>query len=146
MRNLVLFLVLALIPQEPPKPAPPCDLAKIEDALWCSKCKKAREKDQIVEEKCKVCQGPLDKLKVCVKEWIPRCGMHMAPHLDNCCKSKQCCKHEIVKVPVGFRCEGCGAFALEEAKIAHDPKEHPPKAVRSCEGSGSAPHGGEPIK
>jgi hypothetical protein len=37
-------------------------------------------------------------------------------------------------------------MAREEGKIVHDPKEHDKKAIRTCEASGTAPHGGEPIK
>jgi hypothetical protein len=129
------------------KAAIPCDVAAAEDAPWCSKCKKFREAAQLDGEKCKECATPTEKIKACVKKWIPRCGMHnQGPHLENCCKSKFCCKMETLKSPVGFRCAGCGAFAREEAAISHDPKPHEKKAVKACEASGTQPHGGEPIK
>ena len=63
----VLLLLCALAPlaaQEGEKKAagPACDLAKVEEALWCPKCKKAREKEQLDGDKCKVCQTPTEKL------------------------------------------------------------------------------------
>jgi hypothetical protein len=125
----------------------PCDLATIEDAIWCPKCKKPREKEQLDGDKCKDCQTPTEKLKVCVKKWIPRCGMHnQQPHLECCCKSKKCCIPEILKSPLVFKCQGCGQTAREEDKIVHDAKPHEKKVVRTCEASGTRPHGGEPIK
>ena len=96
MLPAVLLLLSALAPlgaQDADKKAagPPCDLAKVEEAIWCPKCKKAREKDQLDGDKCKVCQTPTEKLQVCVKSWIPRCGMHeQHPHAECCCKSKKC--------------------------------------------------------
>jgi hypothetical protein len=129
------------------KPGAPCDLATIEDVAWCFKCKKPREKEQLEGEKCKECQTPTEKIKVCVKKWIPRCGMHgQTPHLENCCKSKKCCVFETLRSPIVFKCEGCGQSARDEAKIAHDAKAHDKKIVKTCELSGTQPHGGEPIK
>ena len=129
------------------KPGAACDLATVEDVAWCLKCKKPREKEQLEGEKCKDCQTPTEKIKVCVKKWIPRCGMHgQTPHLENCCKSKKCCVFETLKSPLGFKCEGCGQTAREEGKIAHDAKAHEKKIVKACEASGTQPHGGEPIK
>jgi hypothetical protein len=129
------------------KPGPACDLATVEDAAWCAKCKKYREKEQLDGTKCKECQTETEKLKVCVKKWIPRCGMHgQTPHLENCCKSKKCCVMETLRSPIVYVCEGCGQAAREEAKIAHDAKTHEKKVVKSCELSGTPPHGGEPIK
>jgi hypothetical protein len=144
----VLALAASLAAQDAEKKAGlPCDVATVEDAVWCPKCKKPREAAQLDGEKCKECQTATEKIKVCVKKWIPRCGMHnQGPHLDCCCKSKFCCKPETQKSPLGFRCEGCGKFAREEAKIEHDAKAHEKKVVKSCEASGTQPHGGEPIK
>jgi hypothetical protein len=154
----VALLLLLAIPSTPlgaargeqegeKKPALSCDVAGVEDAAWCSKCRKFREAAQLDGEKCKECATPTEKIKACVKKWIPRCGMHnQGPHLENCCKSKFCCKMETVKSPAGFKCMECGAWAREEAKIAHDPKPHEKKAVKACEASGTQPHGGEPIK
>jgi hypothetical protein len=149
--KIALALLFALAPvaaqEGAKKPGPACDLATVEDAVWCSKCKKPREKEQLEGTKCKDCQTETEKLKVCVKKWIPRCGMHeQKPHLENCCKSKKCCVLEASKSPVVYVCEGCGQSAREEAKIAHDAKAHDKKSIRSCELSGTAPHGGEPIK
>jgi hypothetical protein len=139
--------LLAAVQEGERKPALPCDLAAVEDAAWCSKCKKFREGAQLDGEKCKECATPTEKIKACVKKWIPRCGMHnQGPHLENCCKSKFCCKLETLKARTGFKCVECGAFALEGATITHDPKPHEKKAVKACELSGTQPHGGEPIK
>ena len=155
MKTLAVAAVLVLssfgaapgLPQDAAKKGNPCDLATVEDAQWCPKCKKFREKEQLDGEKCKECQTATEKIKVCVKKWIPRCGMHnQGPHLECCCKSKFCCKPETLKSPLGFRCEGCGKFAREEAKIEHDAKAHDKKVVKACEASGTQPHGGEPIK
>jgi hypothetical protein len=146
----ILVLSVALpsaLPQEAAKKGIPCDLATVEEALWCAKCKKFREKEQLEGEKCKECQTPVDKIKVCVKKWIPSCGMHQqTPHLEPCCKSKMCCKLQTLKSALVFRCEGCGQSAREEKDIKHDAKSHEQKIVKSCEASGTQPHGGEPIK
>lgn len=139
--------LLPALPQEGAKKGSPCDAATIEDASWCPKCKKLREKEQLEGEKCKECQTPAEKVKACVKKWIPSCGMHnQTPHLEPCCKSKMCCKLQTVKSPVQFRCEGCGQSARDEKEIKHDAKNHDPKAVKTCEATGTQPHGGEPIK
>ena len=139
--------LLAAAQEGEKKASLPCDLAAVEDAAWCSKCRKFREGAQLDGEKCKECATPTEKIKACVKKWIPRCGMHnQGPHLENCCKSKFCCKMETLKSPVGFKCAECGGFGREEAAIAHDPKPHEKKAVKACESSGHQPHGGEPIK
>ena len=144
---LALLCALPAVPQDAAKKGPACDLAAIEDAVWCAKCRKPREKEQLDGTKCKDCQTETEKLKVCVKKWIPRCGMHeQKPHLENCCKSKKCCVLEASKSPIVYTCEGCGQSAHAEDKITHDAKAHEKKAMRSCELSGTAPHGGEPIK
>ena len=146
--SLMFAAALTLSAQEGEKKAPlPCDAATVEDTVWCFKCKKPREAAQLDGEKCKECQTVTEKIKVCVKKWIPRCGMHnQGPHLECCCKSKFCCKPETIKSPLTFRCEGCGQSARDEAKIAHAEKAHDKKVVKSCEASGTQPHGGEPIK
>lgn len=123
-----------------------CPVATVEDGLYCAKCKVVREKDQISEDKCKVCTTPLEKVKACVIRWIPSCGMHnQKPHLKGCCRSKFCCKVQMSKSPVTYACEGCGKSARTEDGIAHDGKEHARKVVKKCEASGTQPHGGEPI-
>lgn len=150
MRAPLTLLALAgfALAQEPAKTkSVPCDAAAIEDGLWCAKCKKVRENEEIVEEKCKVCRTAPEKVKACVKKWIPRCGMHnQVPHLEACCKSKTCCKFETVKSPVTFICQGCGKSGRTEEAIAHDEKTHEKKIAKKCEFSGTQPHGGEPIK
>lgn len=151
MKTLALAAALlgiaSAMPQEAAKKGNPCDLATVEDAAWCSKCKKIREKEQLDGEKCKECQTATDKIKVCVKKWIPSCGMHQqAPHTESCCKSKMCCKFQTIKAPLVFRCEGCGQSAREEKDVKHDAKAHEQKLAKSCEASGTQPHGGEPIK
>jgi hypothetical protein len=149
MFPLAVVLLAALAPEfsQEKKAGPACDLATIEDASWCPKCKKLREKEQLADDKCKECQTPVEKIKVCVKKWIPRCGMHnQEPHLECCCKSRMCCKLFTDKSPVVFKCEGCGQTARTEAEIKHDSKAHDPKIVKTCEASGTRPHGGEPIK
>jgi hypothetical protein len=144
----LLALALPLLVQEAEKKAgDPCDAATVQDAFWCGKCRKVRDKEQLAEGKCKDCQTAAEPVKVCVKDWIPRCGMHnQEPHLKDCCRSKFCCKHEILKSPVVFRCAGCGASARAEADLKHDGKEHEKRLLKSCEASGTRPHGGEPIK
>lgn len=149
MKTLILALALfgTLLPQDKPAAGPACDLAKVEDADWCPKCKKAVAKEGLEGDKCKICMTATEKVKVCVKMWIPRCGMHeQHPHLENCCKSKKCCVMTADKSPIVYKCLGCGQSAREEAKVVHDAKDHEKKVVRTCEASGTAPHGGEPIK
>lgn len=149
-RTLLAFLLAASIglAQEGDKKAGlPCDVATVEDGAWCPKCKKVREKEQVAEEKCKDCQTAVEKTRLCVKKWIPRCGMHnQLPHLDGCCKSKFCCKFETVKVPVTFKCEGCGGTGKAEDAVSHQGADHAKKVVKTCASSGTQPHGGEPIK
>jgi hypothetical protein len=144
---LALLCALPAVPQDAAPKGPACDLATLEDAVWCSKCRKPREKEQLDGTQCKDCRTETEKLKVCVKKWIPRCGMHeQKPHLENCCKSKKCCVLEASKSPLEVACGVCGKSAREEAKIVHEGKEHEAKPVRRCELSGTAPHGGEPIR
>ena len=141
--HLALGLLLTLAaPQDKP-----CDMSAVEDALWCGKCRKVLEKEQLSAEKCKECSSAPEKIQACVKKWIPRCGMHdQQPHLEGCCKSKFCCKVETVKSPIQFVCEGCGGSALREDALSHDSKDHGKKIARKCAGSGTRPHGGEPIQ
>ena len=144
---LLLAAAFALAQGAEKKAGLPCDLATVEDGSWCPKCKKVREKEQLAEEKCKDCQTAVDKVKLCVKKWVPRCGMHdQKPHLQGCCSSKFCCKVETIKIPVTFKCEGCGEASRTEGAVSHKGIEHEKKIVKTCEGSGSQPHGGEPIK
>ena len=125
----------------------PCDVATVEESFWCFKCKKPLEKEQVDGGHCKECKTAAEAIRVCVKKWIPSCGMHgQQPHLEECCKSKFCCKVEVVKRPVLFACEGCGQTGRKEDSVAHDAKAHDKKVVRRCEGSGTRPHGGEPIE
>lgn len=141
----LLVLVGGLSGQEA-KPGKPCPVAAVEDGLFCAKCKVVREKEQIADDKCKVCSSPLEKVKACVIKWIPACGMHgQKPHLKECCRSKFCCKWQVLKSPVTFACEGCGKSARSEEAIAHDAREHAKKVSKKCDASGTAPHGGEPI-
>jgi hypothetical protein len=108
-----------------------------------------KDDDLTDKEFCKICgQGkPAQaakcvKVKVCVKEWVPKCGMHeMKPHLKACCGSKMCCKLDQDLALVEFKCELCKAQGRDEASIKHDCKEK--KLVSVCAKSGTLPHGGE---
>ncbi len=147
MKTAALALLLVLAAQDaPPKP---CDLAKVEDGSWCARCSKVLRKTEKASDvdkdgKCAACGSAPDAIKVCVKEWVPRCGMHdMQPHDKPCCTSRMCCKMETVASPVTFTCEGCGASASLEAKLEHKAGEHEKKLKRSCAHSGRFPHGGE---
>lgn len=45
-----------------------CDLKKIEDASWCSKCKATLDSDGVDKEgKCTTCKTKTEKVKICVK-------------------------------------------------------------------------------
>jgi hypothetical protein len=149
MRNIFLALAfLAPAGQEPAPPANrPCDLSSVEEGFWCPKCGKLKEKEQLAGAACKDCGTAPEAVKVCVKKWIPRCGMHeQRPHLESCCKSKFCCKFETVKHPILWACRTCGREARSPAGIAHEGKEHDPAAVQKCGGSGVPPHGGPAVK
>lgn len=147
-----LALTLALLTgtqgQEAAPQAPrPCDLSTVEDGLWCPKCAKLREKDHLSGGACKDCGAAPEAVKVCVKKWIPRCGMHeQGPHLESCCKSKFCCKFETVRHSVLWTCRSCGREGRTPAGISHEGKEHDPAPVQKCGGSGTPPHGGPPVK
>lgn len=164
MRHLMLFVVVAcfaapLVAQEKKdavQAAKPCDMAKIEDGKYCAKCKKVLVRVMKVDGKteastdfdkdgnCKECKSTPEKCRVCLKEWIPRCGMHdMQPHEKCCCDSKFCCKAEIVVSQVTFKCEGCGATGMTEEGVKHGEKEHDKKLTKTCAKSGTFPHGGE---
>ena len=122
--------------QDAAKKGAACDTKDVEDALWCSKCKKLREKEQVDGEKCKECQTVAEKIKVCVKKWVPSCGMHQqVPHTKPCCGSKMCCKIQTNKSPLVFKCEGCGQTARDEKEIKHDAKNHAP--LRRAQGQRS---------
>ena len=105
-----------------------------------------REKEDLEGTSSKICKSVPEKVKVCVKKWISRCGMHeQKPHLENCCKSRRCCVLEASKSLIVHLCRGCDQKAREAADIVHDPKA-PVNVIRICQASGTAPHGGEPIK
>lgn len=144
---LKLLLIFGLAPLWEAQETLPCDLKTVEEGFHCGKCNKVLAGESLEGDKCKACRGPARKVQVCVKVWIPRCGMHeMKPHLEGCCKSKFCCKFETLKSAVIFTCKGCGLTGRSEAEIPHGPKEHEKKIERKCDASGTQPHGGEPIK
>lgn len=151
MRHLLLAAAVALLalPASGQEAKKDCDLAKIEDGKYCPKCRKILVKTDKVndfdkEGACKECKSAPETVKLCIKEWIPRCGMHdMQPHEKSCCNSKFCCKVEIVRALVTFKCAGCEAAAASEEAVKHAEKEHEKKIVKSCGNSGTFPHGGE---
>jgi hypothetical protein len=147
MRTLLCLSLLAFAPcQEATKE---CDAAKVEDGLYCGKCKKVLVKAEKTTDfdkdgNCKECKSAPEKVKLCVKEWVPRCGMHdMQPHEKCCCTSKMCCKLETVYSLVTYKCSGCDATGPSEESVKHAEKEHEKKIAKSCAKSGSFPHGGE---
>lgn len=127
-----------------------CDLKNVHDGYYCAKCKKALKDDELIEkEYCKMCgegkkveAAKCEKVKVCDKDWVPKCGMHKEiPHPKPCCGSKMCCKIDHDLALVEFKCSKCGKTAHSEAGIKHDCKDA--KIDMVCTKSGTLPHGGE---
>lgn len=145
MRLAVALLAFAVLFQDPDKP---CDLKRIEEGGWCVRCRKIlkpgeKAGDFDKDGNCSACGSTPEKAKLCMKEWVPHCGMHdMQPHEKPCCTSPTCCRVEVVPALITYKCEGCGATASLEDKILHKRMPHERKAVPVCSLSGRFPHGG----
>ena len=127
----------------------PCDLAKVEEASYCLRCRKVRTKEELDKAgACATCGLAPEKTKVCMKSWVPKCGMHdMQPHDKPCCTSPLCCRVEVFPAPVAYRCKGCGAKAGAEDRIIHRKGNHNQEMELVCSRSGRFPHGGAlPVK
>ncbi len=141
--GLVAFLAL---PQDKPSP---CDVGRVEDGQYCVKCSKVVTKtdkttDFDKDGNCKNCGQKPEAAKVCVKDWIPRCGMHdMRSHERDCCNSKFCCRHELVYSLIVQRCKGCGGETRDAAKPACKPGCKAAEYEPVCSKSGVAPHGAD---
>jgi len=122
----------------------PCDLAKVEDAFYCLRCRKVRMKEELDKAGgCAACGLAPEKTKVCMKSWVPKCGMHeMQPHEKPCCTSPLCCRVDVLPAPVHYRCKGCGSKAGSEDRIIHKKGNHGQEVELVCSRSGRFPHGG----
>jgi len=150
MRIVAVAALLAVVafPRHQDEQAP-CDLAKIEDAFYCLRCRKVRRAPELEKDgTCPACGLTPEKTKVCLKSWVPKCGMHdMEPHDKPCCTSPTCCRVETLAAPVNYKCTGCGATATSEERILHRKGAHAKQIQATCSRSGRFPHGGAlPVK
>ncbi len=143
--SLAMALALTLASSQDKKS--PCDLVRVEEGKYCAKCSKVLTKTEKTSDfdkdgNCKNCAGAPEKARVCVKEWIPVCGMHeQRPHERGCCASKFCCKLTPVVSLVVYRCPSCKAETRDEAKRACKDGCKGGALETVCTKSGTAPHG-----
>jgi hypothetical protein len=143
MKRLALAAILLIAPAPQEEPTP-CDVAKVQDAFFCLRCRKVRMKEELDKAGgCATCGLTPERTKVCMKSWVPKCGMHeMQPHEKPCCTSPLCCRVEVLPAPVHYRCKGCGATAGAEDRLLHRKGAHAQEVVLVCSRSGKFPHGG----
>lgn len=120
-----------------------CDNKTIEKAPFCKKCS-ALDPKLDKDKKCDTCHGEITKADVCVKTCYECKGCHMKMAEDKpCCKDNKNEK-QTVKSRIIYKCEGCGATADKEGdctKCKEAKKKC--KCLKTCEASGTWPHGGE---
>jgi len=134
----------------------PCDLKTVEDGLYCEECEEVLEADSIEKkEYCADCyedaieddEKPVKatKIKVCVKSTF------QCPDCDDVSASAGTCPHCDVKLEkfvskarVINACEECGKeYDKPGLCDEEDCMELKAKVVRTCEMSGTPPHGSE---
>lgn len=137
--------------QDPPKEDKSadkkCDLTKVEKRSYCSRCDSFPVEAEIEKGTCKKCKTKIEQLNACVKSAF-KCRMHgdsEVLHSKRCCKPevKDCCGEVSILAREMFKCEGCGQSALTEKTVRHLKEPCDGKVARTCEKSGTFPHGGE---
>ena len=127
-----------------------CDAAKVESRAYCKGCEGFPGAADIDKGACKKCKTKVTDVPTCVKAAF-KCRMHgdnEVLHSKRCCKPevKDCCNEVTTLARVEYRCEACHQRSFVEKEIRHEKDECAGKIVRTCEKSGTFPHGGEEVK
>jgi hypothetical protein len=151
----VLVLAGSAFTQEKPGQPPPvpetrrqCDLTRLENRVYCAMCQVYPEADQVEKDLHLKCQTKVETVPVCLKTAY-QCKMHgdgMVLHARRCCPVgvKDCCIDLTVASRVEYKCDTCLKRSPKEMQVVHVNTKCPGKIVRTCEKSGTFPHGGEP--
>ncbi|HZL73155.1 MAG TPA: hypothetical protein VFC86_11875 [Planctomycetota bacterium] len=141
-------------PQEPAgsagTPEKRCDAAKVENRAFCMGCEGFPAAADIEKGACKKCKTKVMDVPTCVKSAF-KCRMHgdnEVLHSKRCCKPevKDCCNEVTTLARVEYRCEACNQRGFVEKEVRHVKEGCAGKIARTCEKSGTFPHGGEEIK
>ena len=133
-----------------------CDLKTVEDGLYCEDCEEILEGDAIEKKLyCAACYESATeaeetpekatKIKVCVKSAFqcPDCS-ELSPSAGTCAECDVKLEKATVKARVIFACQECGTAADKEGLCdEEDCREMKAKVVRTCDQSGTFPHGHE---
>jgi len=127
-----------------------CDVAKAENRAYCKACAMWPAATEIEKGACKKCTEKVTQVLTCVKAAY-KCRMHGESevlHSKRCCKPevKDCCAESITLARVEFACDACGQRGLAEKEVKHSKEPCDGKVARTCEKSGTFPHGGEEFK
>ena len=120
-----------------------CDVATVEKASYCEKCKHVLDKDKLNDKgECKHCKVAAKEIDVCVKKSYEcaHCKV-VSTEPGKCEKCQKDLTEEISKCPVVYRCPKCKYTAAEAGKCAANCcKDKDVELEKSCEKSGKAPH------
>ena len=142
-------------PQESPagktgSDAKKCDVSKVENRAFCKGCEAFPAETDIEKGACKKCKTKVQQVATCVKSAF-RCRMHgdnEVLHSRRCCKPevKDCCNEVVTLARVEYRCDACNQRGPSEKEVVHLKDKCEGKVARTCEKSGTFPHGGEEFK
>jgi hypothetical protein len=125
-----------------------CNLARVENAQYCTACSAVVEKDGIKDGKCKKDETKLVQVQQCVKSSY-HCGCgggccKVDSDKPGNCKCNKPLKEDASKCLVVYTCKNCGASSPIQNQVKHDDEKHKEKkdkaTARTCEKSGTAPH------
>ncbi|HTF55769.1 MAG TPA: hypothetical protein VK661_00750 [Planctomycetota bacterium] len=124
-----------------------CDLAKVETRIYCERCDAFPSEADIEKGACKKCKEKVQQVSACVKTAF-RCHKHGESevlHSRRCCRPevKDCCAEVTLLSRVMYKCDACGQSSLTEKGVRHLKDPCDGKVARTCEKSGTFPHGGE---
>lgn len=140
--------------QDPPKMGAEgekkCDLTKVENRTYCKGCDAFPTDAEVEKGACKKCKTKVEQVATCVKKAYP-CRAHgdsEVVHSKRCCKPevKDCCKETTILARIEYRCDACHARGLTEKEVRHSSEKCEGKIAKTCEKSGTFPHGGEESK
>ena len=143
---VVLMAGASAVVQAAGKKGGPCDVATVEKAAYCEKCKMVLDKEMVDDKgECKHCKVATKEVEVCVKKGFECPGCHMWGKEAGKCEH---CKKDLVEktsmARVVYKCPKCKYHADEAGKCtAACCKDKDVALEKSCEKSGHAPHSTE---